>query len=124
MARNELQKQFEQIVKKVDVQKDALIKRIKAVDHKEAAKDDSVYEAFMPTATGFQEQVSNMMSALYEKNEELGNALIEMFDAIDIESDKLPDEELDEELDEGEDVDDDVDEKLDAISNMGINEVE
>ena len=112
MARNELQKDFEQLIKKVNVQKDALMKRIKAVNYKDAAVDDSVWESFMTTVTEFQEQISNMMTVLYDKNEELGNALMEMFDAIDLEADKLPDEE---EI-EG-DEDNSVDEELDSISN-------
>ena len=93
MAKNELQKEFEQLMKKVDIQKDTFIKKIKAVDHKKAAVDEEVYDSFMPTVVGFEEQIADMMTSWFEKNDELGNVIMEMFDIIDDEVSKLPEEE-------------------------------
>jgi len=107
MARSELTRDFEALMKKIKVQKDVFIKMVESVDHKKAVDDGSVYECFLPTLEVFQNELDNMQSVIFNEIQEICDKLMAMYDEIEKQSTLLYPEEsddlVDDEKDDGKD---------------------
>lgn len=111
MSKTELRKEFEALVKKITVQKDLFIKRIKNVDLKKAAEDPSEYENFTPLIDEFQNDLTYLDKEIYDVIDQISDELIKLYEGVENEIVNSPDEEFDT-----------VDDNGDLLSDVEIND--
>ena len=113
MADTNLKKSGNELLEKIRKEYDLLKSKIKGVDCKVAAQEDSPsYEKFMPVVDKFQEDLVDISSGIYKIIEELNSDLETMFDGIEKELEIIDNsvvEEPEETLEESEETVEDSD---------------
>ena len=100
MARSELIRDFENLMKKVQSQKNILVQKLDSVDAKKAVLDENIYESFMPTIDAYQDEIGIMLGQLSHEIQDMSERIIEMLNKVEAEADKLLDESPDEAAEE------------------------
>lgn len=108
MSKTELRKEFEVLVKKLDIQKNLLVKKVQNVDIQKSASDSAEYENFMPLIEEFQNDLDFIHNQIYNLIDNLNDSVIKMYDDIEKAFNDIPDEDFDAVGENGELIEDDI----------------
>jgi hypothetical protein len=110
MSDSNLKKSCNDLVEKITKDYDLIKSKVNGLDTKEVAKKPSIYDKIKPIVDGFQDDLVDVTSKIYNIINDLNTTLSDFFDSVEkdlelLDESELEDEIVEEVIEENEDLD-------------------